>query len=75
MIKRIDLFLAQSQNTIDRLKFFGAKNIRLLGNIKINAENYEVDLNKKAKFASNLNNSSTFVIVLAVLMIKKKILF
>ena len=45
MIKRIDLFYAQSQNTIDRLEFFGAKNIRLLGNIKINAENYEVDLN------------------------------
>tara|TARA_B100000700_G_scaffold101982_1_gene115041 strand:+ start:11210 stop:12283 length:1074 start_codon:yes stop_codon:yes gene_type:complete len=64
MIKRIDLFLAQSQNTIDRLEFFGAKNIRLLGNIKINAENYEVDLNKKAKFASTLSDSNTFKIVL-----------
>lgn len=64
MIKRIDLFFAQSQNTIDRLEFFGAKNIRLLGNIKINADNYEVDLNKKAKFASSLDNSSTFKIVL-----------
>ena len=64
MIKRIDLFYAQSQNTIDRLEFFGAKNIRLLGNIKINAENYEVDLNKKAKFASIFDNSSTFKIVL-----------
>ena len=64
MIKRIDLFLAQSQNTIDRLEFFGAKNTRLLGNIKINAENYEVDLNKKAKFALSLGASSNFKIVL-----------
>ena len=64
MIKRIDLFLAQSSNTIDRLKFFGAKNIKLLGNIKINKENYEVNQSKKEKFASNLNSSSTYVIVL-----------
>ena len=64
MINRIDLFLAQSQNTIDRLEIFGAKNIRLLGNIKINAENYEVDLNKKAKFALSLGSSSNFKIVL-----------
>ena len=64
MIKRINLFLAQSQNTIDRLEFFGAKNVRLLGNIKINAENYEVDLNKKAKFASSLADSNAFKIVL-----------
>ena len=64
MIKRIDLFLAQSQNTIDRLKFFGAKNIQLLGNIKINKENYEVNQSKKEKFASNLNSLSTYTIVL-----------
>ena len=64
MIKRIDLFLAQSSNTIDRLKFFGAKNIKLLGNIKINKENYEVNQSKKEKFSSNLNSSSTYVIVL-----------
>ncbi len=64
MIKRIDLFLAQSQNTFDRLRFFGAKNIQLLGNIKINKENYEVNLRKKEKFASNLNNLSTYTIVL-----------
>tara|TARA_Y100001935_G_scaffold255438_1_gene268456 strand:+ start:2909 stop:4087 length:1179 start_codon:yes stop_codon:yes gene_type:complete len=64
MIKRIDLFLAQSQNTFDRLRFFGAKNIQLLGNIKINKENYEVNQRKKEKFASNLNNLSTYTIVL-----------
>ena len=64
MIKRIDLFLAQSSNTIDRLKFFGAKNIQLLGNIKINKENYEVNQSKKEKFASNLNSLSTYTIVL-----------
>ena len=64
MIKRIDLFLAQSSNTIDRLKFFGAKNIKLLGNIKINKENYEVNQSKKEKFASNLNSLSTYTIVL-----------
>ena len=64
MIQRIDLFLAQSNNTIQRLEFFGAKHTQLLGNIKINFENYEIDINKKKHFLSNLENPNRFKIVL-----------
>ena len=51
---KIDLFLAQSKETINRLNFLGATNTKLLGNMKINPENYLTDENKKNKYAKIL---------------------
>ena len=54
LFTKIDLFLAQSKETINRLNILGATNIKLLGNMKINPENYSTDENKKHKYAKIL---------------------
>ena len=38
IFSKIDLFLAQSKETINRLNILGATNTKLLGNMKINPE-------------------------------------
>ena len=55
IFSRIDLFLAQSKETINRLNLLGASNTKLLGNMKINPENYITDENKKNKYVKILN--------------------
>jgi tRNA (guanine-N7-)-methyltransferase len=64
MIRRIDLYLAQSQLTVDRLKLFDAKKIKLLGNIKINPENYEINKNLDTGFNEIFDDDSLFKVVL-----------
>ena len=54
LFTKIDLFLAQSKETINRLNVLGATNTKLLGNMKINPENYLTDENKKYKYAKIL---------------------
>ena len=54
LFTKIDLFLAQSKETINRLNILGATNTKLLGNMKINPENYLTDENKKHKYAKIL---------------------
>ena len=54
LFTKIDLFLAQSKETINRLNVLGATNTKLLGNMKINPENYLTDENKKHKYAKIL---------------------
>ena len=54
LFTKIDLFLAQSKETINRLNILGASNTKLLGNMKINPENYLIDENKKHKYAKIL---------------------
>jgi 3-deoxy-D-manno-octulosonic-acid transferase len=63
LFRKIDLFLAQSRLTIDRLEFFGVKKIKLIGNIKINPENYSVDLNKKDHYQKILGSEKLNVIL------------
>ena len=54
IFSKIDLFLAQSKETINRLNILGASNTKLLGNMKINPENYSTDEKKKQKYAKIL---------------------
>ena len=54
IFSKIDLFLAQSKETINRLNILGASNTKLLGNMKINPENYITDENKKNKYVKIL---------------------
>ena len=63
LFNKIDLFLAQSRLTIDRLEFFGVKKIKLIGNIKINPENYSVDPNKKNHYQKILGTEKLNVIL------------
>ena len=63
LFSKIDLFLAQSRLTIDRLEFFGVKKIKLIGNIKINPENYSVDPNKKNHYQKILGTEKLNVIL------------
>ena len=55
IFSKIDLFLAQSKETINRLNILGASNTKLLGNMKINPENYITDETKKNKYAKILD--------------------
>ncbi len=64
MIRRVDLYLAQSQLTVDRLKLLDAKKIKLLGNIKINPENYEINKNLDFKFNEIFDDKNLFKVVL-----------
>tara|TARA_B100000035_G_scaffold94411_1_gene79939 strand:+ start:2463 stop:3692 length:1230 start_codon:yes stop_codon:yes gene_type:complete len=63
LFSKIDLFLAQSRLTIDRLEFFGVKKIKFIGNIKINPENYSVDPNKKNHYQKILGTEKLNVIL------------
>jgi len=63
LFSKIDLFLAQSRLTIDRLEFFGVKKIKFIGNIKINPENYSVDPNKKNHYQKILGTKKLNVIL------------
>ena len=63
LFTKIDLFLAQSRLTIDRLEFFGVKKIKFIGNIKINPENYSVDPNKKNHYQKILGTEKLNVIL------------
>ena len=55
IFSKIDLFLAQSKETINRLNILGASNTKLLGNMKINPENYMTDENKINKYEKILD--------------------
>ena len=63
LFKKIDLFLAQSRLTIERLEFFSVKDIKLIGNIKINPENYSVDQNKRIRYQNILGEEKMNVIL------------
>ena len=63
LFSKIDLFLAQSKITIDRLEFFGVKNIKHIGNIKINPENYSVDQNRRNHYQKILGTEKLNVIL------------
>ena len=63
IFSKIDLFLAQSKETINRLNFLGATNIQLLGNMKINPENYITNENKKNKYVKVLKPDALNVVL------------
>ena len=63
LFSKIDLFLAQSKITIDRLEFFEVKNIKHIGNIKINPENYSVDQNRRNHYQKILGTEKLNVIL------------
>ena len=63
IFSNIDLFLAQSKETINRLNILGATNTKLLGNMKINPENYTTDEKKKQKYAQILATDSLNIVL------------
>ena len=63
IFSKVDLFLAQSKITIQRLTFLGVSNTRLIGNIKINPENYAVDPAKKAHYQNILGSEKMNIVL------------
>ena len=63
IFSKIDLFLAQSHQTVERLKLFEVSKVKLLGNIKNNAENYVVDQEKKLQYQKLLGDTKLNVVL------------
>ena len=63
IFSRVNLFLAQTEETVDRLKELGAGDIKLLGNIKNNPENYSVDGELAESFATLIDDNAVKVVL------------
>ena len=62
LIGRIDLFLAQTDEVKHKLLGLGANNVEVIGNIKLNAENYQIDQIKLSNLTNSLSQIKTKVV-------------
>lgn len=63
VFKKFNRFLVQSAREKERLEAFGVSDIDIIGNIKVNSENYVIREKVKEKIITKLN-SNKFIVVL-----------
>ena len=62
LIGRIDLFLVQTDEVKHKLLGLGANNVEVIGNIKLNAENYQIDQIKLSNLTNSLSQTKAKVV-------------